>query len=83
MSVRVQRWLECDFGFCNAKFTQGRQQDAMATTGNKKLTLREAAALANWSHDDGVDLCAYHTEQATPDVAAPALFAVPDLDHRV
>lgn len=78
MSVHIERWIACDYGYCMARFSQSRHRDAMRATGNKKLTMLAAAELAGWVHEQDRDLCAHHAEQTAPDRAQPALFVVPD-----
>jgi hypothetical protein len=82
MTQRTVHWLDCDYGHCAATYDQDRQREHNRTTG-RKATLRQAAINEGWSHDNGRDLCIFHTETVKGQGQQPALFAVPDPDTQV
>jgi len=82
MTVHVTRWLSCDFPACVARFDAAAHRAVMADS-RVALTLQAAAARAGWDRtEQGDDLCQLHADVHAGRPPQPALFPVPEEDHR-
>lgn len=78
MTIRVLRWLACDFPGCPHTFDQERYRTTRETNGTVK-SLREAAATWRWIvTEHGDDLCPEHADVHANRPPQPTLFPMSD-----
>jgi len=84
VTIQTKRWIKCDRPGCERWFGSEHHYWAMQRARNQKLTLPQAAVFDRWVRtEEGDDLCPDHADAYHNRPPQPALFPVPDDDHRV